>query len=582
MKDEFAEDDDVQSFGYRRFGFQDGTQCTKYKSDFVALKTAIGLLYLLCALLTVAVAVMGYKVVQRVDDVTQGYYGYEGKIGAMETDVKNIDNDAGEKLRNASSELQVFRTGLSALCQKLAAISNHVSSNAAILQQLRTSSQNVLTQQGYLRTQMNAHTSALRSANATLLSAAAKLPALQQTTAQLQHDLQSHINTQRTLKFTTDRLKLTHTTQDTTTTVMQRTLETVVENTQGIRRDQLGLQRDTQLVSSNEDWIREKIQTLEKTEFTASTQVLATAQGLDEVNNQLVNILNQILNISALGDANAASLRDLLEQQRDYGGRTSGRFDRMEERLDAAELEVDMVTGNLSYTTWMLGGVNNRLVALRSCSDTVGRHSDLLVYLNRSLAEAQADESALKSQQEDLSNRLGKEVSSLSIIMEEMKLVDSKHSQLITNFTVLQGPPGPRGPRGEKGPAGPVGPTGQKGERGDNGQTGVPGPRGENGTLGFVGMTGHTGMQGSRGSLGSKGPRGSGGRAGPQGTKGEPGTSGLPGRDGLPGPQGAPGIVGDYGPVGPEGESGQRGPPGSVGPPGLPGPPGRARQVSMA
>lgn len=41
-------------------GIQEGTQCTKCKNEW-ALKTSIALLYVLCTLLTIAVAVLGYK-----------------------------------------------------------------------------------------------------------------------------------------------------------------------------------------------------------------------------------------------------------------------------------------------------------------------------------------------------------------------------------------------------------------------------------------------------------------------------------------------------------------------------------------
>lgn len=46
------------SFSYT--GIQEGTQCTKCKNEW-ALKTSIALLYVLCTLLTIAVAVLGYK-----------------------------------------------------------------------------------------------------------------------------------------------------------------------------------------------------------------------------------------------------------------------------------------------------------------------------------------------------------------------------------------------------------------------------------------------------------------------------------------------------------------------------------------
>lgn len=41
-------------------GIQEGTQCTKCKNEW-ALKASIALLYVLCTLLTIAVAVLGYK-----------------------------------------------------------------------------------------------------------------------------------------------------------------------------------------------------------------------------------------------------------------------------------------------------------------------------------------------------------------------------------------------------------------------------------------------------------------------------------------------------------------------------------------
>lgn len=343
------------------------------------------------------------------------------------------------KLKNTSSDLQMFRSGLSELRQKLAAAADSVNSNAAVLEQLRASSQDVLSLQEYLYSQLNAHASALHSANVTLFSVASSTPVLQQDTARLQHNLQTHINAQRMLQLSINRLNFTQMQQDAITAAMQRTMEAADMNTQSVYSDVLTLRRETQLVGSIEDWIREKIIHLERAEFNASANVQVTAQGLVEVNMQLAGSSSQILNISTLSDGNAANLRELQEQQRDYGSRTSARFDRVEERLDAAEEIVDRVTGNVSYSTWMLGGVNGELGALRRCSDKVGQHSDLLLNLNRTLFETQVDGAALKSQQDDLSARLDQEVSSLSIIMEEMKLVDSKHSQLITNFTVLQG-----------------------------------------------------------------------------------------------------------------------------------------------
>ncbi|XP_057188315.1 collectin-12-like [Triplophysa rosa] len=573
MKDEFVDDDDVQSFGYKRFGIQEASQCSKCKSRR-PLKTAVILLYVLCLLLIIAVAVLGYKVVQKVDDVTEGMERYGGKIISVEADLKNLNNETGVKTEKTSSDLQTFRSGLSALRHTLAEVTQHVSTNAAALQQLQSSSRDVHVSQGQLRSQLNAQTSVTRSVNTTLFSFATLTTELQQNTSHLQHEVHENVNAQRTLQFLIDRINLIHTRQDRVTLALQRTLETAGQSTQKVRVDAQSLIRDTQLVRSDADWLREKIQSLEKAEGNASAQIQSSSDGLEELNAQLTTISTQILNISTLSDVNAANLRALLDQQLDFGNLTSARFDKLEQRLDAVDEEVDKVTGNISYSTQLLGGVNRKLGELRRCSDFLGRHSDLLVGLNVSLVEAKTDVSTLRSKQDDLSARLDTEVTSLSIISEEMKLVDCKHSQLIKNFTVLQGPPGPRGPRGEKGSSGDAGPLGSKGERGDTGETGVTGPRGDKGADGSPGFPGLRGLPGPHGSSGPKGPRGSGGRAGPPGTKGEQGSPGLPGRDGQPGPPGLQGPEGTRGPVGPVGEPGSMGRPGLMGPPGPPGLPG--------
>ncbi|TSL34560.1 Collectin-12 [Bagarius yarrelli] len=184
-------------------------------------------------------------------------HSYEDKINSMKTDVRKID-ESGTKLKNTSSELQSFRSALAALRQTLAATSDSVNNNADFLQQLRTSSQNVLSLQKNLHSQLNAHAGALRSANATLFSIAANTPALQEGTAQLQHNLQAHVQAQRMLQFSIDRLNFTHMQQDTITTALQRTMETVDIQTQSAYSDVLTLRRDTQLVGSIEEWIREK------------------------------------------------------------------------------------------------------------------------------------------------------------------------------------------------------------------------------------------------------------------------------------------------------------------------------------
>ncbi|XP_037613148.1 LOW QUALITY PROTEIN: collectin-12-like [Sebastes umbrosus] len=570
MKDDFADEEEVQSFGYKRFGIQEGTQCTKCKNEW-ALKTSIALLYVLCTLLTIAVAVLGYKVVQRVDSVSEGIANYGGKIVAVETHLKKLDDQAGEKSENTTTEIQAFKNNIWTLQRQLSAVEERIQSDQVKLSQLQSVGSDIQSNQGSIQGLLVSNTATLHYVNGTLQSYGGVIGGLQDDTVRLQRELQQQVKLQDQALLSISSLNFTQAQQRGLIAVLQRSVDDTSQAIQKMRNDFQSLEQAARQARSDTDWLRGKVENLQVMASNASALAKANNDSLEEVGSQLTFMTNELQNTSSLADAHDQTLREIMDQQRDFGNLTSTKFDRLEVRLDESEQSMDRVTGNISFTTQLLGAINLNLNDLRTCSETVGRHSDFLVNLNSSVTDMSTDAASLRSQQEVLAARVDKEVTTLSIVMEEMKLVDTKHSQLITNFTILQGPPGPRGPRGDKGPQGTTGQTGQKGEKGEKGGPGIRGTRGEQGYPGQPGLPGLKGLPGVPGSPGSKGSRGSGGRAGPSGSKGEPGTAGLPGRDGQPGPQGAQGPPGIRGAMGPVGEQGPRGLPGQVGPPGPPG-----------
>ncbi|MBN3307370.1 COL12 protein, partial [Amia calva] len=562
-------------------GIQEGTQCTKCKNDW-ALKAAIVLLYVLCALLTIAVAILGYKVVHRIDSVTEFFDTYRGRIRSVENDLKKLDDQTGQKSKNSSSEILVFKSNIQMLQQQLSDIAEKATQNRAALDKLQVAGQSMETRHSSLQGLLDSNSNMIKNVNRTLLTYSSYITSLQEDTTRLQADLQGQVRDQSLTVVNINSLNLTQAQQRNFITALQKSVDDTSQAIQKIRNDFQSLQQTSRQTKTDTEWLKEKVQNLQALATNNSALAKSNNESLEDMGTQLAVLGGQIQNTSAMAEGHDQSLRELMDQQRDHDNLTSAKFDTFELRMDNTERDIDRITGNISYTTQLLGSINTNLNDLRTCTETIGRHSDYLLNLNNSLADVRTDTVALRTQQEDLGSRLDKEVTSLSIIMEEMKLVDNKHSQLITNFTILQGPPGPRGPRGDKGSQGPMGQTGQKGEKGDKGEPGLPGPRGEKGSAGPPGVPGFKGQPGTRGSTGPKGSRGSGGRAGAPGAKGEPGVAGLPGRDGQPGlqgPQGPPGVRGAVGPPGPPGPRGPQGPVGSPGPPGLPGLPARPAEL---
>ncbi|XP_062260160.1 collectin-12-like [Platichthys flesus] len=573
MKDDFADEEEVHSFGYKRFGIQEGTECTKCKNDW-ALRAAIALLYVLCALLTIAVAVLGYKVVQRMDNVTEGMQNYGGKINAVETDLKKFDDQAGEKSVNATSEIKTFKSDLEFLQNKLNDIALRATRNRDVLDELRITGDDVQNGHGSLQSFLEGNAASLRGLNQTLLTYSGVIDNLQTDTARLQSEIQGQAKEQSQTQVTVSALNITQAQQRSLLGTLQKTVEDAGQAVQKLKNDYQGLQQTSRQNRADTEWLKEKMQNLQVLAANNSAVARSNEEALDDLDTQLSALASQIQNTSALTERHDQKMRELMDHQRDHDNITSSKFDEIEVRLDRHENAMDRVTGNMSFASQVLGAISVDLTGLRSCAETVMRHSDLILALNGSVMEAQAEGKELRSQQDVLTARLDGEVNNLSMVMEEMKLVDSKHSQLITNFTILQGPPGPRGTKGDKGPQGPMGQAGQKGDKGDEGVLGQVGPKGEKGSAGPPGATGPQGANGGRGVPGSKGSRGPGGRSGNPGDKGVPGNPGYPGIDGKPGMPGSQGPQGPRGVMGPAGLDGPRGPVGPIGPPGPPGLPG--------
>ncbi|KAM7379543.1 hypothetical protein PAMP_005089 [Pampus punctatissimus] len=554
-------------------GIQEGTECTKCKNDW-ALRAAIALLYVLCALLTIAVAVLGFKVVQKMDNVTQGMQNYGGKINTVETDLKKLGDQAGEKSINDTSQIKTFKSDLEALQKKLNDIDNRATKNRNMLDELRMTGDDMQNGHVSLQSFLEVNVASLRGVNQTLASYSGMIDDLQTDTARLQSEIQDQVKVQSQTQVNVSALNITQSQQRNVLSMLQKTVEDAGQAVQRLKNDYQGLQQTARQTQADTEWLKEKVQNLQVLAANNSALARSNGEALEDLGAQLSTLASQIQNASTLTEGHDQNLRELMDHQRDHDNTTSSKFDEMEARLDRHENDMDRVTGNVSFASQLLGAISTDLNGLRSCAETVMRHSDLLLGLNDSLTEAKADSQEMRARQDELAVRLDNEVSSLSVVMEEMKLVDSKHSQLITNFTILQGPPGPRGPRGDKGPQGPVGQTGQKGDKGDKGNPGLVGLKGEKGAIGPLGATGPKGAAGARGFPGAKGSRGSGGRPGNPGDKGDRGDQGLPGKDGesgMPGPQGPQGPRGAAGPVGLEGPRGLVGPIGPPGPPGLPG-----------
>lgn len=315
----------------------------------------------------------------------------------------------------------------------------HIHNDQVKLSQLENIGSDIQNNQGSIQGRLDNNTATLHSINGTMQSYGSIIGGLQDDMARLQRELQQQVKLQDQSLLSISSLNFTQTQQRGLIAILQRSVDDTSQAIQRMRNDFQGLEQTARQTRSDAEWLRGKVENLQVMANNVSALAKANNDSLEEVRSQLSVMAGEIQNTSSLAEAHNQTLREILDQQRDFGNFTSTKFDRLEVRLDESEQSIDRVTGNISFTTQLLGAINLKLNELRICSETVGRHSDFLLNLNSSMTDVTTDAASLRTQQEELAARLDKEVTNLSFVMEEMKLVDTKHSQLITNFTILKG-----------------------------------------------------------------------------------------------------------------------------------------------
>lgn len=348
-------------------------------------------------------------------------------------------DQAGEKSVNATSEIKTFKSDLETLQNQLNDIALKATRNKNILDELQVTGGDMQNSHVSLQGFLESNAASLRGLNQTMTSYSGLITNLQTDTARLQSEIQGQVKVQSQTQVGISALNISQAQQRNLLSMLHKTVEDAGQAVQKLKNDYQSLQQTARQTRADTEWLKEKVQNLKVLAANNSALARSNGEALDDLGAQLSTLASQIQNTSGLSEGHDKTLRELMDHQRDHDNTTSSLFDKMEARLDRQEDNIDLMTGNISLSAQILGAISSDLNGLRSCAETVMRHSDVLLGLNTSVTEASTENKELRTQQEDLAARLDKEVSNLSMVMQEMKLVDSKHSQLITNFTILQG-----------------------------------------------------------------------------------------------------------------------------------------------
>ncbi|OBS73914.1 hypothetical protein A6R68_15553 [Neotoma lepida] len=577
-----GEDEDMPSFPCTQEG-RPGPRCSRCQKN-LSLHTSVRILYLFLALLLVAVAVLASLVFRKVDslseDISLAQSIYNKKLVSMQENLQGLDPKA---LNNCSFCREAGQLGqeIRKLQEELEGLQKMLLAQEVQLDQTSQAHELLSTTSSQISQEMGSCSFSIHQVNQSLGLFLAQVRGWQATTAGMDTTLKDLTQECYDVRAAVHQINFTVGQTAEWIHGIQRktdeetlTLQKMVTDWQNYTRLFGGL-RSTSAKTG------EMVKTIQATLGASSQRISQNSESMHDLVLQVMGLQLQLDNISSFLDDHDENMHDLQYHTRYAQNRTVERFESLEGRMASHEIEIGTIFTNINATDNHVHSMLKYLDDVRlSCTLGFHTHAEELYYLNKSVSLMLGTTDLLRERFSLLSARLDFNVRNLSMIMEEMKAVDTQHGEILRNVTIIRGVPGPPGPRGLKGDAGIKGPLGNRGPKGDSGSLGPPGPQGpqgqpgEPGPVGERGPAGPRGFQGYKGSKGSFGTGGPRGQPGPKGDVGPPGPEGPPGSPGPSGPQGKPGISGKTGLPGQRGATGPKGEPGIQGPPGLPGPPG--------
>lgn len=577
-EEDFTGEEEVPSFrGRSRGGCM---RCQQSQS----LQLAVKVLYGFVAFLIIIVAVLASLVFKKVDNLTEEESVYSKKISRVQQGIEDLSSTS-----NCSGCLDVtlYSEEISRLKKEFEDIQRMMLGQEQVLDQASQTQTILQATNNRLTRDVQNHLVSIKLLNQSLERYVDRVEGWKDVIKESKEKMKTLTEDQYDVKATAHQVNTTVALSTMWIDALQRKADEETLVLQKLTTDWQNYSRVLTALKSNTSSTTQNMRFLQNNIVADHQRISMSTEVYYDLTQQVMNLQMQLDNVTSFMDEHEENMHDLHYHSRYYENRTGERFSALDSRLNSIAMEIDTVSTSINATVSHVQSMYKYInIESSSCQSRLGRHTEDLQNLNNTVLLLLHLADTLRQQNMLLNVRLDVDVRNLSMVMEELKLVDVHHTQLIKNFTILKGAPGPPGPKGNRGESGSKGPMGLTGSKGDRGPIGSRGSAGEKGTIGPKGVQGETGTSGNRGVPGIKGSKGAPGLPGPRGERGQKGDMGPSGRDGGPGPtgptgmQGQAGLPGIIGPPGPRGKPGPGGPPGPPGTPGPPGPPYHHERVN--
>ncbi|XP_077443422.1 scavenger receptor class A member 3 [Stigmatopora argus] len=537
-----------------------------------SLQMAVKILYAFVAFLIITVVVLASLVFRKVDYLSEEESAYDKKITRAQKVMDEISNCSG------CLDVNVYSDEIKRLKQEFEDIQKMLLGQEQVLDQATQTQTKLTATSNQLSTDMQSQVMSIKFLNQLLVGYQDQVDGWKDVLHETEERMKTLTEDQYDVKATAQQINTTVALSTMWIDALQRKSDEETLVLQKLTSDWQNYSQVLSMIKSNASTNTQILRSLQNSIIADHQRISISSEMYYDLSQQVMNLQVQLDNVTTFMDEHEENMHDLHYHSKYYENRTGERFSALDGRLNSIEMEIDTISSSINATVSHVQSMYKYInIESSTCQSRLSRQLEDMQYINSSVLLLLNSADTLKQQNTLLNVRLDVDVRNLSMVMEEMKLVDIHHTQLMKNFTILRGAPGPPGTKGNRGETGSKGPVGLTGGKGDRGPIGSRGSQGEKGVSGPRGAVGQAGPSGNRGPTGNTGPKGVQGQQGPRSERGQKGDTGPLGRAGIPGSKGPAGIQGQTGLpgiIGPPGPKGKPGPTGPPGPPGSPGPPG--------
>ncbi|KFO85675.1 Scavenger receptor class A member 3, partial [Buceros rhinoceros silvestris] len=430
-----GEEEEMPTFGYRPSD-RARTNCSQCQKN-LSLQTAVKVLYVFSILLIVTVAVLAALVFKKVDsisnDISSAQTYYEKKIVSIQEDLQGLDEKTSGNCSLCHDTGQLSQE-ITKLQGELEEIQKMLLVQEILLDRTSQTHDQLSSTSNKITGEVDNCSSSIRQVNESLGQFLAQVGGWQVVTSQLDNSLKGLAQEWYDVQAAMQQMNFTLGQTSDWIQVIQRKTD---EETLTLQKIVTEWQNYTRLFGGLGG---ELVKSIQGSVSAAARQVSQNSETMHDLVLQVMGLQLQLDNISSFLDDHEENTNDLRYHHRYTQNRTAERFETLEGRMTSHEIEISTIFANINATDSHVHSMLRYLDDVRlSCTLGFHTHAEELYYLNKSLSLVQGTTDLLRERYSLLSARLDFDIRNLSMVMEEMKVVDVRHGEILKNITILRG-----------------------------------------------------------------------------------------------------------------------------------------------